>query len=194
MIALPDDDELHSNTKALIAEPARTSGSAHRHRLPRLGSRGRGVGAVQPADRGVVLGPDRVSRTESDGRVARRRPARGVVAEVRILTARCWNTCSNPGVSGLTRSPSNCTGRPTPGIRSRNSWADCVPRAPKSCPFGCTGGSQHRWAASSTSWSHWDRPTTIRCGQLHVGTRRGGGAGTQPRPRHRGPAAGSAAH
>jgi nitrate/nitrite transporter NarK len=39
-----------------------------------------------------------------------------------------------------------------------------------------------------------DCPTAIRCGQLHIGTRCGGGAGTQPRVGYRGPTVGSTAH
>ena len=153
-----------------------------------------GWGLATPADRGVVVGPDRVSRTEGDRRAARRRPARGMVAEVRILTRATAIPTRIRRIAGTARSPCSCTAPPTPGIRSRSLSADCAPRAPTWCPSGCTGGSQHRWAATSTSWSPGIARRQVRRGQLHVGAGRGGGAGTQPRPGHRGPAARSAAH
>ena len=56
MVPLPDDDELRAHTEALIDDPARHRDRDHRHRIPRLGRRGRRLGADHRADRGARQG------------------------------------------------------------------------------------------------------------------------------------------
>ena len=152
MIALPDDDELHSNTEALIADPpdilVAHTGIGFRGWLAAAegwGLANQLITALSSA-RIVSRGPKATGALRAAGLHEEWSPESESSQEVLRIPAR-RRVCRDCA------SPSSCTAPPTRGTRSRNSSAGCVSRAPKWCPSGCTGGSRHHWAAISISWS-----------------------------------------
>ena len=192
MIALPDDDELHSNTEALITEPPDIL-VAHTG----IGFRGwlaaaEGWGLVNQllaslsSARIVSRGPKATGALRAAGLHEEWSPESESSQEV-------LEYLLESGVSGM-RVAVQLHG-------AADAW-DPFPEFLGGLRFGGRrGGARPGVPVEANlvgrhvrSASDRDCGTTIRCGHFHVGTCSGGGAGTQPRAGHRGPTVGSPAH
>ena len=192
MIALPDDDELHRNSVALIAEPPDIL----------VAHTGIGVRGWLAAAEGWGLANQLIAALSSARIVARGPKATGALRaaglheewspEIRILTRRAevstrirciWYAHRHPAARRC-----RCLG-PVPGIYRRIACRGCRSRAHPGVSVEVnTIGRRVRPVGQR------DCTTAIRCGQLHIGTRSGRGSGTQPRLAYRGSTAGSTAH
>jgi Uroporphyrinogen-III synthase HemD len=170
MIALPDDDELHSNTDALIAQSPDIL----------VAHTGIGFRGWVAAAEGWGLANQLIESLSSARILARGPKATGALRAAGLHEE--WSPKSESsqellkyllesGVSG-SRIAIQLHGAADPGISLEVNTVGWPVR-----PAG-----------------YWDRTTAIRCGQLHIGTCCSGGSGAQPRLGYRGPSASGAAH
>ena len=151
MVPLPDDDALRAAHRGADRRAARHRDRHHRHRIPRLGRRGRRLGAGQRPDLAR-------SARHASCRAAPRRRARCAPRDCprngrpsRSRRASCCTTSSR-AASPASASRCSCTAPPRTGIRSPSSSTNCAPPVPKWCRSGSTAGIPRPATATSTNW------------------------------------------